>query len=95
MKDDLREFYKKNLFKIMSFSPLLKFMKKEISPLIALKIKEYNLTKTEISSACTDLKNKQLKSKIEAMILSFLYLFIDENTSVIGAGKGLYYLYFW
>ena len=90
MKDDLREFYKKNMFKFMHFSPLLNFMKKEISPHIALKIKEYNLTKTEISSVCTDLKNKQLKSEMEAMILSFLYLFIDENTLVIGSGKGLY-----
>ena len=90
MKDDLREFYKKNMFKFIHFSQLLNFMKKEISPLIALRIKEYNLTKTEISSTCTNLKYGKLKSEMEAMILSFLYLFIDENTSVIGAGKGLY-----
>ena len=66
LKKDMRKIYKLNMYKYVDFSVLLRFIKKEISPFITIKTKEYNLTKSEISTACNDAENLQSKSEMEA-----------------------------
>ena len=75
-----------NLFKIRDFQPLMKFLKTEIYQTITNKVEETNLTKTEISLVCNEKTNQQLKTEMEARILSFLFLFMDVEKTDIGAG---------
>ena len=82
MNKELRRAYERNLFKFKGFSSSMKFIKNEISPAIMNKIKENNLTKSEISSSC----NNKLHIEKAASILSFLYLFIDHTIPDIGPG---------
>ena len=85
MKKELRKVYLLNMFKYRNFNNLKRFMTNEVTPFISKKVEEYNLTKSEISSACNDPKNTILKKEMEAMILSYMYLFLD-TVSYLGAG---------
>ena len=58
----------------------------EISPIIKMKVDEYNLTKSEISQTCNDQTNRGLKRETEALLLSNMFLFIDSTSSNIRAG---------
>ena len=74
-----------NLFKYKRFKDLMSSMKRELTPIIKKMTNEQNLTKSEISSVCSDPTRKELKEKIQAMILSYLFMFLEKELE-IGAG---------
>ena len=83
------QIFKANLFKYTirsSFNDLRLLIVNEVTPVINKKITEKNLTKSEISSTCQNKENEELKHKMEAMILSYMYLFLDKKAYKIGAG---------
>ena len=64
----------------------MKLMKREIMPLVNQKTKEQNLTKSEISSVCNDFVNEKMKKEMESVILSFLFLALQNKDPKIGTG---------
>ena len=83
---EIIEIYELNMYKFNFFPDLVKIIKKQVSPIIQDAIRKQNLTKADISKACNDEKNLHYKTKIESLLVSYMYLFIDEKNTVIGAG---------
>ena len=44
------------------------------------------MSQTEIDSACNDASQAEIKSEFEAMLLSYMFLFIDKKNTHVGAG---------
>ena len=86
MKKEIRQMYSLNMFQQKNFNSLRKLIEDKISPIIKMKVDEYNLTKSEISQTCADQANIGLKRETEAMMLSNMFLFIDHSSSYIRAG---------
>ena len=87
MKKEILELYKANMFKYAKkFQTLKKAMKQMLTPVIEQKFSLTNITKSEKKSVCNDVSNKVVKSKNEALVLSYLYLFLTIEKSHIGAG---------
>ena len=82
----IRNIFLRNMYKYNNFKDLLSFLRKEVSPLIIEAKSQYNLTKSEISTACKDRKNEKIKSMMEAMLLSYMYLFLGKKNTNLGAG---------
>ena len=86
LKKEIRQIYSLNMFQQKNFNSLRKLIEDEISPIINMKVDEYNLTKSKISQTCADQANIGLKRETEAMMLSNMFLFIDHSSSYIRAG---------
>ena len=79
IKKMLRDIFKVNMFKYSGFPSLMKFIKREISPLLSEEVLLANLTKSEINEIYNDPANEELKKKMEARLLSYFYLFLPGN----------------
>ena len=67
------------MFKHRGFNSQRKLIVDDISPIIKMKVDEYNLTKSEISQTCNDPANIGLKRETEALILSNMFLFLSSS----------------
>ena len=86
LSKEIRKIFQQYMYKYRHFKNLMKFMKQHISPLIMETKTQYNLTKSEISTACKDSNNLKIKSEMEALLLSYMFLFIDHRNTELGAG---------
>ena len=86
LKDQLREIFFSNMYKYKGFLDLLKLVQEQISPLIPGELEKQSLNKTKISKVCNDAKYVGVKNKTAAMLLSYMYLFIDDKNADVGAG---------
>ena len=57
-------------------------MRNEISPIISEMIARENINETEISSLCHSEDNEHTKRAVEALILSYLYTFMNADSEV-------------
>ena len=85
-KKQIRDIFVSNMYKFNKFNDLKDFIKSQVGPLIQEATVYQNKTKSEISSECSDKKNKETKKKMEAMLLSYMYIFLDTKSSFLGAG---------
>ena len=86
MKKEIRSVFQDNMYKFKYFNYLKNFIKNEISPRIEETFKKYNMTKKDVYAACKDKKNAEIKKKMEAMLLSYMFIFIDRMNNDVGAG---------
>ena len=86
LKGDVFTIYYENLFKYLKFRDILSLVKKTVTPLVNKKSNELNLTTSEISLICKDKENEKLKSEMQAITLSYLYLMLTIKSPNIGAG---------
>ena len=88
LKNLIRKIFMSNLYKYRDFSDLLSLIKREISPLITETFSSSNInaTKSELNSIYKDPENSNLKESMEAMLLSYMFLFLSESSGSIGAG---------
>ena len=82
----IRDVFLENMYRYKGFIDVKNFLKKQISPIVLEAKSINNLTKAEISSICTDSKLRETKTKLEAMLFSFWFLFIDEKNTNLDAG---------
>ena len=83
---ELRTTYLYNMYKYGQFSDLKNFLKKEVSLLIKGAVKKLNLTSIEILNTCNE--DIDVKIKMGALLLSHMYLFIENRTTNPKVGAG-------
>ena len=71
--------FNENMFKYAGFREALDFSRKTFNSLIKDAVASENITNTEIEAACKEKQNEDEKKEIEALLLSYLYVFIDED----------------
>ena len=87
LQGTIADIFNENLFKFKEFSPVVKeFMKKSISPLIEETMAAENISKSEINSECKKTENAEMKKKLESFLLSYLFVFINNDNVEVGAG---------
>ena len=86
LKEDIRDIFASNMYKFRQFNDLKNVIKKLVAPIIKDAENKTNLTKSDIKTACNDERNKDLKIQISAMLLSYMYIFIDWKSTEVGAG---------
>ena len=87
VKEEIIGDFNKNMFKYSGFSDVLAFSKKSLNSLVTDVLAEENITNTDTIDACNNKENSGEKKKIEALVLSFLYIFVDQsNVKRVGAG---------
>ena len=87
LKKDIRQVFAMNMYKFYQFKDLMNVIKKQVGNIIQEAAANNNLTKSEINAVCNDKKNEHTKTKMEATLLSYMYLFIDsESSKSVGAG---------
>ena len=74
------------MYKFNLFNDLTNIIRHQISPIIKGNIEQQNLTKSEISANCKELQDSYIKEKFEALLLFYMYLFIDKANSYVNAG---------
>ena len=70
-----------NMFKVREYPKMINFMREEISPKIRAMVALENITETTVNSLCEATENKPTKTEVEALILSYLYTFIDYRNT--------------
>ena len=86
LKKDIRYIFLQNMHKYNNFVDLINVLKNQVSPIIMEAKSQYNLSESEIKSLCKDPQKIKIKSKMETMLLSYLFLFIDKKITEVGAG---------
>ena len=87
VRDQIIDEFNKNMFKYSGFVDLMSFTKNSLNSLLADVLAQENITNTETNDACNNKENDGEKKEIEALILSFFYIFIDKsNVMSVGAG---------
>ena len=79
--------FKRNMYKYVGYSQVIKTIKNNLSPLIEENVAAYNFTKKDMTAICDDPKQKDIKLSIEALLLSFLYLYINGDNVDVAAGN--------
>ena len=87
IKDGIIDKFNDNMFKYYGYSDAKDFSKKAISYLLNDVVVYENITDTETNAACNDKEMEGEKKEIAALVLSFLYIFIDFS-SVVSLGPG-------
>ena len=77
--------FQNNMYKYTSFNDLMRLIKTDISPIIDEEVSKWNITKTEKEDACDDKSNSDIKQEMEAILLSYMFIFLGDNPQV-GAG---------
>ena len=86
-RKEIIKIFDENMFKYAGYREALPFSKKIFNLLIDDAVASENITKTEINTACKDKQNEDEKKEIAALLLSFLYVFIDpDNLRSLGPG---------
>ena len=85
LKRAIRTEFFLNMYKSKSFVDSMNITKHIASPLIEGELSKQNFNKSEINFACSDQKNKEMKTKMEALLLSYLFFCINSLDDV-GAG---------
>ena len=81
------EKFNENMFKYAGYREALDFSRKTFNSLIKDAVASENITNAEIVAACKETQNEDEKKEIEAFLLSYLYVFIDEaNVKSLGPG---------
>ena len=79
--------FNENMFKYSGYPQVILFSRKMFNSLIEDAISSENITDAEISAVCGDKQKEGIKNEIEALLLSYLYLFIDTaNVRSLGPG---------
>lgn len=86
LKNEIRRIFLENMYKYNEFRDLMNVIKRQVAPIIMEAKSHYNLSKTEVTSTCNDPKKLQDKTKIESMLLSYMFLFIDKANTGLRAG---------
>ena len=86
LDEDIKKIFLHNMYKFNFFPDLMNLVRKQVGPIIKNAMSEQNLTKADVSNACKDENNMEYKTKMEALLLSYMYLFIDVKNTVVGAG---------
>ena len=86
MDREIKEIYLYNMYKFNYFPDLQNVIRKQVSPMIKNVVSEQNLTRSDISESCNDEKNIDYKTEMEALLLSYIYIFQDGRNSGVGAG---------
>ena len=77
--------FNRNMFKYAGYSKVLGFSRNTLKSLIQDVVASENIT--DIDTACNENNNPEDKEEIEALVLSFLYVFVDEaNVRSVGPG---------
>ena len=61
-------------------------MRSSVSPLIDDLVRRENLTQSEISRLCEATETEQIRTEVAAIILSYLYTFLDSTITKLGPG---------
>ena len=77
--------FSRNIFKYAGYRQVLGSTRKTLNSLVKDAVASENLTNTD--TACNENKNEEEKEEIEALLLSFLYVFID-SANAISLGPG-------
>ena len=85
-KKKYRDITVKNMFKFRRFKQVRDFIKKDIGSIIQEEADIANVTKSDVTKACNNEKNTETKTTIEALLLSYMYIFIDIQNTYVGAG---------
>ena len=86
VKSRIEWLYNKNMFKVHEFNHALSLAKRVLSSEITERMSKGNVTGSEINSLCNDKENNNTKRKLEALILSYLYIFMSPNSVESGPG---------
>ena len=86
LEKDIRYTYLQNMYKYRGFMETKNMMKNEISTIILNYRSKENLTELEISSVCNNATNQSMRKNMGALIMSFMYLFLDKYENNVGAG---------
>ena len=86
LKRDIRRTFSYNMYKYREFRNSMNFIRNEIGSIIQTAVQKQNITAAEIKKACNDLKNQETKTKMEVLLLSYFFLFIDKKNTNVGAG---------
>ena len=87
IKSSTRKVFMYNIYSTMSFFNARRIIKSQVGEIIKEVVANKNITKSEISEACSDQKNRYLMTKMQAMLVSFMYL--SQKTHIledVGAG---------
>ena len=84
LKASIRDIFVSNLYKIKWHAAIV-FTKNQVGPIIHELSKKQNLSQSEIAAACRDANKQNIKTKMEALLVSFHYLFKSFYVDV-GAG---------
>ena len=76
---DIKKIFLHNMYKFNFFPDLMNLIRKQVSPMIKNVVSEQNLTMADVSDACKDKDNIEYKIKMEALLLSYMYLFLDAS----------------
>ena len=60
LTSQLRDIFKVNMFKYKGFRSLMKFIKKEVSPILSEHVSAANLTKSELNVVYNDPANEEI-----------------------------------
>ena len=76
-----------NIYTKMAMHKAKRIIKSQVGEIINKVVANKNITKSEISEACSDQKNKYIMTKMQAMLVSFIY--ISQKTHILeDAGAG-------
>ena len=96
-KEIIKQF-NENMFKYSGYQGVLGFSRKTFNSMIKDGVAGENITNKEIETACQKKQNEDDKKEIAALLLSFLYVFIDVTTvKDLGPGDiaGEEYFHLW
>ena len=86
MQKEIINEFNKNMFKYAGYNQVLEFSTKIVNSLIEDAVNSENITSSDIDAACNGIKNEE-KEEIEALLVSFLYVFVDgANVRSLGPG---------
>ena len=86
LEKEIRVIFESNMFKFYGFKSIMTFMKQHVGSMIKEATYMKNLTNSEITRTCKDKKNEKTKTRMESLLLLYMFLFIDEDNSEVGAG---------
>ena len=75
-----------NMFKYFGFRNTIGFLTKTMAAKIEGMVEQLNITRPEIEDHCQRAENDAIKKEFEAILLSYVYVFMDETSSEVGYG---------
>ena len=86
-KKEIIKQFDENMFKYSRYSDILGFSRGTFNSLIKDAVVSENISSIETETACKEKQNGDEKKEIEALLLSFLFVFIDpDNLKSLGPG---------
>ena len=74
------------MFKYFGFRNTTGFLTKTVAKKIEGMVEQLNITRPEIEDHCQRAENEAIKKEFEALLLSYVYVFMDRTSSEVGYG---------